>query len=102
MKITSLLLVSAFALTNGNAWAASGYQDSIERLQLSTNVLHAIMEAPDKGIPEEVLSGAKCIVVVPHLVKGGFVFGAEHGRGIASCRIPGGVERSRFRLDRRR
>jgi Uncharacterized conserved protein len=90
MKITSLLLMGAFALTNGNAWAASSYQDSIERLQLSTNVLHSLMEAPDKGIPEEVLSGAKCIVVVPHLVKGGFVFGAEHGRGIASCRTPGG------------
>ena len=90
MKITSLLLMGAFALTNGNVWAASGYQDSIERLQLSTDVLHSIMEAPDKGIPEEVLSGAKCIVVVPHLVKGGFVFGAEHGRGIASCRTPGG------------
>jgi lipid-binding SYLF domain-containing protein len=90
MKITSLLLMSAFALTNGNVWAASSYQDSIERLQLSTDVLHSIIEAPDKGIPEEVLSGTKCIVVVPHLVKGGFIFGAEHGRGIASCRTPEG------------
>ncbi len=90
MKITSLLLMGAFALTNGNVWAASSYQDSIDRLQLSTDVLHSIMEAPDKGIPEEVLSGTKCIVVVPHLVKGGFIFGAEHGRGIASCRTPEG------------
>jgi lipid-binding SYLF domain-containing protein len=48
------------------------------------------MEAPDKGIPEEVLSGAKCIVVLPHLMKGGFIFGAEHGRGIASCRTATG------------
>jgi SH3 domain-containing YSC84-like protein 1 len=90
MKIMSLLLMGAFTLVNGSLWAASGHQDSIERLQMSTDVLHSIMEAPDRGIPEEVLNGTKCIVVVPHLVKGGFIFGAEHGRGIASCRTPEG------------
>ncbi len=48
------------------------------------------MSTPDKGIPEEVLDGAKCIAVVPHLIKGGFVFGAEHGRGVATCRTATG------------
>jgi lipid-binding SYLF domain-containing protein len=86
MKMTSLFLIGAFTLANGSVWAGTGTQDSIERLQMSSDVLHAIVEAPDKGIPEEVLSGAKCIVVVPHLVKGGFIVGGEHGRGIASCR----------------
>jgi len=90
MKITPLLLIGAFAITSGNLWAASGRQDSIERLQTSSDVLHSIMSAPDKGIPEEVMNGAKCIVVVPHLVKGGFVVGGEHGRGIASCRTVDG------------
>ena len=90
MKITPLLLVSAIALTSGNLWAASGRQDSIQRLQMSTDVLHSIMSTPDKGIPEEVMSSAKCIVVVPNLVKGGFVVGGEHGRGIASCRTADG------------
>ena len=90
MKITSLLLLGAFVLVNGNIWAESGRQDSIERLQMSSDVLHSIMSAPDKGIPEEVMNGAKCIVVVPHLVKGGFVIGGEHGRGIASCRTADG------------
>ena len=90
MKITSLLLVSALTLAAGNLWAASDRQDSIERLGMSTDVLHSIMSAPDKGIPEEVMSGAKCIVVVPHLVKGGFIVGAEHGRGVASCRTSNG------------
>jgi SH3 domain-containing YSC84-like protein 1 len=90
MKITPLLLVGAIALTSGNLWAASGRQDSIERLQMSSDVLHSIMSAPDRGIPEEVMNSAKCIVVVPHLVKGGFVLGAEHGRGIASCRTAEG------------
>jgi len=90
MKIMPMLLVGAFALTTGNLWAASGRQDSIERLRMSTETLHAMIDAPDKGIPEEVLSNAKCIVVVPHLVKGGFIVGGEHGRGIATCRTPEG------------
>jgi SH3 domain-containing YSC84-like protein 1 len=60
-------------------------------VQLSSDVLHSIMEAPDKGIPEEeVVSNAKCIVVVPHLVKCGFIVGGEHGRGVATCRTPEG------------
>jgi lipid-binding SYLF domain-containing protein len=86
MNMTSILLISALTLANGNLWAGTGHQDSIERLQMSSDVLRSLVAAPDKGIPEEVLSGAKCIVVVPHLVKGGFVVGGEHGRGIASCR----------------
>jgi len=48
------------------------------------------MAAPDKGIPDEVMEHAKCIAVVPHMVKGGFVFGAEGGRGVASCRTESG------------
>jgi len=90
MKITSLLLIGAFTLANGNIWATTGHQDSIERLRMSSEVLHSIVETPDKGIPEEVLSNAKCIIVIPHLVKGGFIFGGEHGRGIATCRTAEG------------
>ena len=49
-----------------------------------------IMAAPDKGIPEEVLNGAKCIAVVPDMAKGGFVVGGEHGRGVVTCRTAHG------------
>jgi lipid-binding SYLF domain-containing protein len=90
MKITALVLVGAVTLASGNVWAASGHQDAIQRLQMSTDVIHAIMATPDKGIPEEVLNDAKCIVVIPDLVKGGFIVGGEHGRGIASCRTARG------------
>jgi lipid-binding SYLF domain-containing protein len=86
MKIKSVFLVGALALTSANLFAASGRQDSIERLHMSTDTLRAMINAPDRGIPEEVLASAKCIVVVPHLVKGGFIVGGEHGRGIATCR----------------
>ena len=85
MKIMPMLLAGAVALTTGNLWAASGLQDSIERLQLSSDTLRAMIDAPDKGIPEEVVNDAKCIVVIPHLVKGAFVIGGQHGRGIATC-----------------
>jgi lipid-binding SYLF domain-containing protein len=44
------------------------------------------MAAPDKGIPQEVMDHAKCVAVVPHMVKGGFVIGAEGGKGVATCR----------------
>ena len=57
---------------------------------MSADVLKALMAAPDKGVPEEVVDNSKCIVVVPHLVKGGFIVGAKHGRGVATCRTASG------------
>jgi lipid-binding SYLF domain-containing protein len=73
------------------AWASGTTREATEdRLQHAGAVLHEVMAAPDKGIPEEVLDHAKCIAVVPHLLKGGFVFGAENGRGVATCRTPNG------------
>jgi SH3 domain-containing YSC84-like protein 1 len=89
-KMISLLLMSFMGLVGNYAWASSAREDSVARLQSSVDVLHAIMATPDKGIPEEVLSGAKCIMVVPHLVKAGFIFGGKHGRGVASCRTSSG------------
>jgi SH3 domain-containing YSC84-like protein 1 len=84
-KIISLLMMSLVGLVGSNAWAGSAREDTDNRLQSSVEIVHAIMSTPDKGIPEEVLSGAKCILVVPHLIKGGFIFGAKHGRGVATC-----------------
>jgi lipid-binding SYLF domain-containing protein len=49
------------------------------------------MAAPDKGIPQNLLDKADCIVIVPGLKKGAFVFGAKYGRGFFSCRAKGGV-----------
>jgi len=82
--------MSVIGLVGTFAWARSGREDTVDRLQKSVDVLHAIMSTPDKGIPEEVLSGAKCILVVPDLIKGGFIFGGKHGRGVASCRTSNG------------
>ena len=89
-KALSALLVGYMGLFATFAWAGSAREDSVARLQSSVDVLHSIMATPDKGIPEEVLSNAKCMVVVPDLIKGGFIFGGKHGRGIASCRTASG------------
>jgi lipid-binding SYLF domain-containing protein len=68
------------------AFAGSGVDDTTARLQSAAVVMNEVMAAPDKGIPEEVLTGAKCIAVVPSMAKGGFIVGGEHGRGVVTCR----------------
>ena len=72
------------------SWAGSAREDATERLENAGNVLHEIMATPDKGVPEEVLEHAKCIAVVPHMVKGGFIFGGKGGKGVATCRTANG------------
>src|SRR5581483_9313557 len=89
-KAISVLLVTFMGFAGTCAWAGSGKQDTVDRLKSSTEVLKAIMAAPDNGIPEEVLDSAKCMIVVPDLIKGGFIFGGKHGRGIATCRTSSG------------
>ncbi len=71
-------------------FAGSGVEETHARLQAAGGVLQEIMAAPDKGIPEEVFNGAKCIAVVPNMAKGAFVFGGEHGRGVVTCRTAHG------------
>jgi SH3 domain-containing YSC84-like protein 1 len=89
-KALSVLLISFMGMVGTYAWAGSAREDSLNRLKLSTDVLKAIMAAPDNGIPEEVLDSAKCLIVIPNLIKGGFIFGGKHGRGIATCRTSNG------------
>jgi lipid-binding SYLF domain-containing protein len=67
-KTISLLLISFVGVMGTYAWAGSAREDTVDRMQRSVAVLHAIMSTPDKGIPEEVLSNAKCILVVPDLI----------------------------------
>jgi lipid-binding SYLF domain-containing protein len=81
-----VMILSAVLGVATLGWADSPRDASTERLEKAGAVLHEIMATPDKGIPDEVLVKAKCIAVVPHMVKGGFVFGAEGGKGVATCR----------------
>ena len=84
-----MTFVALLSLTS-IGWAGTNREATDDRLDHAGTVLQEIMSAPDKGIPEEVLEHAKCIAVVPHMLKGGFVFGAENGRGITTCRTANG------------
>ena len=60
--------------------------DDSELSRATETVQHITSAAPDKGVPKDVLEGAKCVAVIPKLVKGAFVVGGEHGSGVATCR----------------
>ncbi len=62
---------------------------NVERLDEATSVIQEVMAAPDKGIPQDLLNKANCIVVVPGMKKGAFILGAEYGKGYATCRQKG-------------
>ena len=85
--VTLVALISMGAATAATAETREAVQN---RLDNATLVLHQIMSTPDKGIPEEVLEHARCIAVVPHMIKAGFVLGGENGKGVATCRTENG------------
>jgi SH3 domain-containing YSC84-like protein 1 len=85
MKTAHVALLLA---TSGLLHAAG---DAAKRLDDSAEMLTEIMSAPDKGIPQDLLRKAQCIVVVPGLKKGAFIVGAKYGKGFMLCRRPGGV-----------
>jgi lipid-binding SYLF domain-containing protein len=88
MKKFALLLTLALFATA--AYAGDDRTDDVSRLQSAATVLDEIMAAPDKGIPEEIVGSAKCIAIVPSMLKGGFVVGGAYGKGVASCRTDKG------------
>jgi lipid-binding SYLF domain-containing protein len=65
--------------------------DNAKRLNEAAAVFSEVMDAPDKGIPRELLENAHCIVIVPALKTAAFVFGAKYGKGYLSCRNRGGA-----------
>ena len=85
-KLILVLVVLGLAV----AATADDQNKAADRVQAAADVLNAIQAAPDQGIPEEVLGSADCVAVVPSMLKGGFIFGARYGKGIASCRTPKG------------
>jgi lipid-binding SYLF domain-containing protein len=68
------------------AYGSSQREADIDRLDTSGVILTQIMSAPDHGIPDAIMDGAKCIAVVPSMLKASFIFGANYGKGVATCR----------------
>ena len=65
--------------------------DNAKRLNEAAAVFTEVMDTPDKGIPQELLENAHCIVIVPGLKTAAFVFGGKYGKGYLSCRNKNGV-----------
>jgi len=84
MKITCL----AIALMTGGLLRGAIAPD---RLVDAADMMTEIMSAPDKGIPQDLLEKAQCIVVVPGVKKGAFIFGGKYGKGFMLCRKESGV-----------
>lgn len=81
-----IILVAALAITP----LLAKDNDAAKRLNESAAVLTEIMATPDKGIPEDLLGNAHCIVIVPGLKSAAFVIGGKYGKGYVSCRNAAG------------
>ena len=85
MKRTFVAICVCVALSVP-AFAASTRDDLQARIDSAKVVLDQIMSAQDRTIPLDILHSATCVAVVPGLVKGAFVFGAQYGQGVVTCR----------------
>jgi len=86
-------LIAGFAFAaelSIGARAADDQQKLDGRLDAAQTVIQQVMSAPDKSVPESIARRAVCIGVVPGMVKGAFVFGAEYGQGVVTCRTENG------------
>src|SRR6201998_2626788 len=95
-RISSLLprclLISSVCCMMSVSWAADKDQSDIaKRIDASAHVLNEIMATPDKAIPDKVMRNAKCIAVIPSMVKIAIGFGGNHGKGVATCRTDAGL-----------
>jgi len=88
-----LVLGASFLLFIGMGWSQDEdkNESSIQkRIETAANVLNEIMGTPDKAIPDKVMHDAKCIAVIPSMVKIAVGFGGNHGKGVAVCRLENG------------
>ena len=73
-------------LLTSTTFAASTRQDLQNRIDSAKTVLDQILAARDQGLPDDILSSATCVAVVPSMMKGAFIFGAQYGQGVVTCR----------------
>src|SRR5580700_2617274 len=87
-----LVLGASLLLLASMAWSADDKDESdiAKRLDASAKVLNEIMATPDKAIPDKVMSDARCVAVIPSMVKIAVGFGGSHGKGVATCRTENG------------
>jgi lipid-binding SYLF domain-containing protein len=82
-KLLAFVLAAGLSVA---AHAADDQQKLAGRLDSARNVIEQIMSTPDKAVPDGIARRAVCIAVVPGVVKGAFIVGAEYGQGVVTCR----------------
>lgn len=88
----SIALIAIGLVFAGVSKASDQDQSDIaKRIEASATVLNEIMSTPDKAIPDKIMSDAKCIAVIPSMVKIAVGFGGNHGKGVATCRTESGA-----------
>lgn len=80
---------SSPAAANATTPTQENKVEATDRLNDSAKILDELLDAPDAGAPAWVLEKAQCVMVVPSMIKGGFVVGGRHGRGVVTCRNAG-------------
>src|ERR1035441_4657676 len=86
-KLLAFLLIASCGVA---ARAADNPQKLDDRLDAARSVIDSIMTVPDKAVPDGIARHAKCIAVIPGVVKGAFIVGAEYGQGVVTCRTARG------------
>jgi lipid-binding SYLF domain-containing protein len=85
-QIFAIFCALGMAFTTLSASAADDKATIEARIASAKDVLDAIMATPDKAIPNQIMSQATCVGVVPSVKKGAFLVGAEYGQGVVTCR----------------
>jgi len=89
-KVKQAICIAAVAgAMSAAAFAADREVKVDDRLDASADALTDMMRASDRGIPQDLIDKAHCVVVVPGIKKAGFIFGAKYGRGFAIGRHDG-------------
>lgn len=84
-KQTILCLITILALSV-SVRAGSNRDDDIRRIQDSALIFQEILNAPDRGLPQDLLESAECIAIIPGELKFAFLFGGNYGKGLVTCR----------------
>jgi len=89
-RTATVVCVTLAVSTVAHAHTQKNLEDEISQSDKAARVFGEIMATPDKGIPKDLLEKAECVAVFPSVLKAGFIVGGRGGRGVASCRTPGG------------
>jgi len=84
------LLTALFLLSTAGPRSTHADDKATERVERAREVYQELVKTSDRGIFEPLLEDCRCIAIIPHVIKGAFVFGARHGKGVVTCRDSSG------------